>query len=141
MLVSPTAQKSQYEVVDGQQRLTTFFLLLCALRHLLQQEPEAQLLNRLISDSYTTSSGIETRLKLDPRYENASEVMAKLVEINGEPMAVRSGILAAGITSFGSLENLVNAYASLYRYLQDNWDRGTFLISSPCLIIPARGLN
>ncbi len=89
---------------------------------LLQKEPEAQLLNRLISDSYTTSSGIETRLKLDPRYENASEVMAKLVEINGEPMAVRSGIMAAGITSFGSLENLVNAYATLYRYLQDNYD-------------------
>lgn len=122
VLVSPTQQKGQYEVIDGQQRLTTFFLLLCALRHLLQKEPEAQLLNRLISDSYTTSSGIETRLKLDPRYENASEVMSKLVEINGEPMAVRSGILAAGIASFGSLENLVNAYASLYRYLQDNYD-------------------
>lgn len=122
VLVSPTEQKSQYEVIDGQQRLTTFFLLLCALRHLLQKEPEAQLLNRLICDSYTTSSGIETRLKLDPRYENASEVMSKLVEINGEPMAVRSGILAAGITSFGSLENLVNAYATLYRYLQDNYD-------------------
>jgi hypothetical protein len=44
------------------------------------------------------------------------------VEINGEPMAVRSGIMAAGITSFGSLENLVNAYATLYRYLQDNYD-------------------
>ncbi|MCA9464096.1 MAG: DUF262 domain-containing protein [Nitrospira sp.] len=123
VLVSPTEQKkSQYEVIDGQQRLTTFFLLLCALRHLFQKEPEAQLLNRLISDSYTTSSGIETRLKLDPRYENASEVMAKLVEINGEPMAVRSGIMAAGIISFGSLENLVNAYATLYRYLQDNYD-------------------
>ncbi|MGD9649163.1 MAG: DUF262 domain-containing protein [Dongiaceae bacterium] len=122
VLVSPTLQKSHYEVIDGQQRLTTFFLLLCALRHLLQKEPESQLLSRLISDSYTTSSGIETRLKLDPRYENASEVMAKLVEINGEPMAVRSGIMAAGITSFGSLENLVNAYATLYRYLQDNYD-------------------
>ena len=56
VLVSPTVQKSQYEVIDGQQRLTTFFLLLCALRHLLQKEPEAQLLNRLICDSYTTVS-------------------------------------------------------------------------------------
>lgn len=122
VLVSPTEQKSHYEVIDGQQRLTTFFLLLCALRHLLQKEPEAQLLNRLISDSYTTSSGIETRLKLDPRYENASEVMNKLVEINDTPVAVRSAIQAAGITSFGSLENLINAYATLYRYLQDNYD-------------------
>lgn len=122
VLVSPTQQKSHYEVIDGQQRLTTFFLLLCALRHLLQKEPEAQHLNRLISDSYTTSCGIETCLKLDPRYENASEVMRKLVEINSDPVVVRSDVQAAGIPSFGSLENLINAYATLYRYLQDNYD-------------------
>lgn len=122
VLVSPTDQKNHYEVIDGQQRLTTFFLLLCALRHLLQQEPEAQHLNRLISDSYTGSTGIVTRLKLDPRYESAADVMAKVVEINGDPLAVRSGVQASGIASFGSLENLVNAYSTLYHYLKDNYD-------------------
>ncbi len=30
VLVSPSAKKNHYEVIDGQQRLTTFFLLLCA---------------------------------------------------------------------------------------------------------------
>ena len=122
VLVSPTDQKNHYEVIDGQQRLTTFFLLLCALRHLLQQEPEAQHLNRLISDSYTGSTGIVTRLKLDPRYEGAAEVMAKVVEVNGDPVAVRSSVQASGITSFGSLENIINAYSTLYRYLKDNYD-------------------
>ena len=122
VLVSPTEQKNHYEVIDGQQRLTTFFLLLCALRHLLQQEPEAQHLNRLISDSYTGSTGIVTRLKLDPRYEGAAEVMAKVVEVNGDPVAVRSSVQASGITSFGSMENLINAYSTLYRYLKDNYD-------------------
>ena len=122
VLVSPTDQKNHYEVIDGQQRLTTFFLLLCALRHLLQQEPEAQHPNRLISDSYTGSTGIVTRLKLDPRYEGAAEVMAKVVEVNGDPVAVRSSVQASGITSFGSMENLINAYSTLYRYLKDNYD-------------------
>ena len=122
VLVSPTVQKNHYDVIDGQQRLTTFFLLLCALRHLLQQEPEAQHLNRLISDSYTGSTGIVTRLKLDPRYEGAAEVMAKVVEVNGDPVAVRSSVQASGITSFGSMENLINAYSTLYRYLKDNYD-------------------
>lgn len=127
MLVSPTDQKNHYEVIDGQQRLTTFFLLLCALRHLLQQEPEAQHLNRLISDSYTGSAGIVTRLKLDPRYESAAEVIAKVVEIKGDPVAVRAGVQASGIASFGSLENLIDAYSTLYQYLKENYDDATKL--------------
>ena len=42
VLVSPTDQKNHYEVIDGQQRLTTFFLLLCAMKHVFQGEPQRQ---------------------------------------------------------------------------------------------------
>jgi len=123
VLVSPSDQKSHYEVIDGQQRLTTFYLLLCALRHLFQGEPQRQTIGGLISTSYTDSDGeTRTSLKLEPRYENAGEVMTKLVELDAAPQAVRAGIQAAGIASFGSLENLVNAYSTLYRYLKDNYD-------------------
>ncbi len=123
VLVSPTDQKNHYEVIDGQQRLTTFFLLLCALKHLFHAEPQRQMISGLISTSYVDSDGeVRTNLKLEPRYESAGEVMAKLVELDAEPMAVRAGIQAAGIASFGSLENLVNAYSTLYRYLKDNYD-------------------
>ena len=123
VLVSPTEQKNHYEVIDGQQRLTTFFLLLCALKHLFQGEPQRQMLSGLISTSYVDSDGeVCTTLKLEPRYESAGEVMVKLVELDADPMAVRAGIQSSGITSFGSLENLVNAYSTLYRYLKDNYD-------------------
>ena len=123
VLVSPTDQKNHCEVIDGQQRLTTFFLLLCALKHLFQGEPQRQMISGLISTSYVDSDGeVRTNLKLEPRYENAGEVMAKLVELDTDPQAVRAGIQAAGIASFGSLENLVNAYSTLYRYLKDNYD-------------------
>ena len=124
VLVSPTDQKNHYEVIDGQQRLTTFFLLLCALKHLFQSEPQQrQMISGLISTSYVDSDGeVRTNLKLEPRYESAGEVMAKLVELDADPQAVRAGIQAAGIASFGSLENLVNAYSTLYRYLKDNYD-------------------
>lgn len=123
VLVSPTKQKNHCEVIDGQQRLTTFFLLLCALKHLFNGEPQRQAISGLISTSYTDSDG-ETRnsLKLEPRYENASEVMSKLVELDTDPLSVRAGIQASGITSFGSLENLVNAYATIYRYMKDNYN-------------------
>jgi hypothetical protein len=123
VLVSPTDQKNHYEVIDGQQRLTTFFLLLCALKHVFQGEPQRQVVSGLISTSYTDSDGeMRTSLKLEPRYENAGEVMAKLVELDADPQAVRTGIQSAGIASFGSLENLVSAYGTIYRYLKDNYD-------------------
>src|SRR6201996_9820402 len=81
VLVSPTQQKNHYEVIDGQQRLTTFFLLLCALKQLFRGEPQVQVLNGLIATSYTDSDGnARTSLKLEPCYENAGEVVKKLVE-------------------------------------------------------------
>lgn len=82
ILVSPTDQKGHYEVIDGQQRLTTFFLLLCALKNLFQGEPQRQTISGLISSSYTDSEGeTQTTLKLEPRYENAGDVMSKLVQL------------------------------------------------------------
>lgn len=128
ILVSPTQEKDHYEVIDGQQRLTTFFLLLCALKHLFRGRPQHQTIGSLIMTSYADSDGeTRTSLKLEPRYENAGEVMAKIVELDAEPQAVRSGIETAGIASFGSLENIVNAYATLYRYLKNNYDDNTKL--------------
>jgi uncharacterized protein with ParB-like and HNH nuclease domain len=122
VLVSPSSQKNHFEVIDGQQRLTTFFLLLCALKQIFREEPQYQLISGLISTSYASrEGGVKTSLKLDPRYENASEVMAKIVEIEGDPQAIRSGIDAAGISSFGSLENLVNAYGTVYAHLKKKY--------------------
>jgi len=123
VLVSPTSQKNQYEVIDGQQRLTTFFLLLCALKQLFHGEPQYQVLSGLISTSYTDNDGnTQTSLKLEPRYENAGDVMNQIVSLNADPQSTRAGIQAANIPSFGSLENLLNAYGTLYRYLKDNYD-------------------
>ena len=123
VLVSPTDEKNHFEVIDGQQRLTTFFLLLCVLKHLFSGEPQCQTVSGLILTSYTSSEGeTRTSLKLDPRYENAGEVMAKVVALDADPQAMRNGIQAAGITSFGSLENLVNAYGTLYRHFKANYD-------------------
>jgi hypothetical protein len=123
VLVSPTDQKNHYDVIDGQQRLTTFFLLLCVLKHLFQGEPQWRTVSDLISTSYTDGDGeTRTSLKLEPRYENAGDVITKLVELDADPQTVRAGIQSSGIASFGSLENLVNAYGTLYRYLKDNYD-------------------
>lgn len=123
VLVSPLEQKDHYEVIDGQQRLTTLFLLLCALRNLFDGEPQRQALSDLFSTSYTDSGGdVRTSLKLEPRYENAGEIVAKLVGVNSDPERLRASIQAAGIKSFGSLERLVNAYSTTYQHLKANYD-------------------
>lgn len=122
VLVAPTDQKNHYELIDGQQRLTTFFLLLCALKHLFQGEPQWQALSGLISTSYTTRDGeTRTSLKLEPRYEHAGEVITKLVELDADPQTLQAGIQATGIASFGTLENLISTYSTIYRYLNDNY--------------------
>jgi hypothetical protein len=128
VLVSPMTEKSHYEVIDGQQRLTTFFLVLCALKQLFRGEVQVQALSGLISTSYADREGnTRTSLKLEPRYENAGELVNKLVELDADPPTVRGAIQAASIPSFGSLENLVNAYASIHSYLKDNYDESAKL--------------
>ncbi len=123
---SPADQKNHYEVIDGQQRLTTFFLLLCAMKHLFKDEPQQrQIISELISTNYTASDGeAKNSLKLDLRYESADKVMERLVKLDAAPapLDVRVEIQRAGIASFGSLENLVNAYGTLHQYLGDNYN-------------------
>jgi hypothetical protein len=123
ILVSPGSQKNHFEVIDGQQRLTTFYLLLCALRYRFKGTPQHQSINGLISTNYTSSDGeIKTSLKLEPRYENADELMQCLVAQDDEPTNIRAAVQHAGIAQFGSLDNLLNAYGTVYRYLLDNYE-------------------
>jgi hypothetical protein len=128
ILVSPGSQKNHFEVIDGQQRLTTFYLLMCTMRHRFRGTPQHQAINGLISASYATRDGdIKTSLKLEPRYENADELMQCLVAQDDEPAKVRHAVQQAGIAQFGSLDNLLNAYATVYRYLLDNYEDQTSL--------------
>ncbi len=124
ILVSPRdGEKGHYDVIDGQQRLTTTFLILCALRVLFSGMEQGQTINGLTAISYTDTQGdIKTNLKLEPRYENAGEVIEKLVQVNGDPQAVRANIQSSGIQIYGSVENILNAYDVIYRFLTNNYD-------------------
>ena len=121
VLVSPGEPKGHFEVIDGQQRLTTFFLILVALRARLVNEPaHRKLLDDLMAATYTSGASIRTQLKLDPRYENAGDVLRAIVDADGNPATVLEAVKATGIGSFGSLENLIEAYRVIWVYLQSN---------------------
>jgi hypothetical protein len=65
---------------------------------------------------------LQTSLKLEPRYENALELMNRIVAIDADPQTTRTKIAAAGIQKFGSLENLLNAYGTVHAYLDGNYN-------------------
>lgn len=122
ILVAPTAERGHLDVIDGQQRLTTLFLLLCALRCKFKGETQEGMLNNLISFSTTRRDGETVNsLKLDPRYENAGEVMSCLVKTADNPAAVRAAVQAGGIQHFGSLRNLLRAYEIIFDYIDANY--------------------
>ncbi|MBZ0147438.1 MAG: DUF262 domain-containing HNH endonuclease family protein, partial [Pseudorhodoplanes sp.] len=122
VLVSPSEERNHFEVIDGQQRLTTLFLLLCALRQRFHGEPLYALLSGLLSTSCTVRGGkLKTSLKLEPRYENAEELMNRIVAADADAQTTRAKVAAAGIPKFGSLENLLNAYSAVHAYLDENY--------------------
>ena len=130
VLVSPQGdEKNHFDVIDGQQRLTTTFLILCALRVLFKEMPQhGKAIDDLMTSSYTDSQGnIKTSLKLEPRYENAGDAIGRIVDVNDEPQAVKAIIQNAGIPIYGSVENIINAYDVIYRFLTDNYDDETKL--------------
>ena len=126
VLVAPYGKddtlRNRFDVIDGQQRLTTLFLLLCALRNQFKGTPQAQMLNELIASKSLDGDGNVVRsLKLVPRYESASDLINQIVELDTDPQGLRTAVQASGIPSFGSLENLLNAYQVVYQYLRDNY--------------------
>jgi hypothetical protein len=122
VLVSPTPQRNHFEVIDGQQRLTTLFLLLCALRQRIQGQPEYPLFSQLLSTGYVDSGGnLRTSLKLEPRYEHAGELVNRIVAVDADAETTRAKITAAGIQRFGSLENLLNAYSTIHAYIDSTY--------------------
>jgi len=122
VLVAPTNEKDVFDVIDGQQRLTTFFLVLCALKVYFRGEPQETALSNLMASEVTRRDGeVVARLKLDPQYENASEVINCVVKAQGDPQVVRSAVNNSGIKSFGSLKNLLRAYETIYNYLGTNY--------------------
>ena len=119
ILVSDTADKDNtLEVIDGQQRLTTLFLTLCALKHLLGDATD---FNQLISKRRTALDGSPNfSYRLDLHYEGAED-FCKVVstapsydELKGQLVELRGNL-------FGSLDNLANAYQNIILFLTDKY--------------------
>ncbi len=122
IIVTPRESNNQFDVIDGQQRLTTFYLILCAMKALFDLRGEENEINSLISSSKVLETGKTKKiLKLEPRYDGAFEIIQCIIKENSNSLTTEKAIKASGINTFGALKNIVNAYGTVYDYLNDNF--------------------
>ncbi|MCK9335174.1 MAG: DUF262 domain-containing HNH endonuclease family protein [Candidatus Cloacimonetes bacterium] len=122
IIVTPRESNNQFDVIDGQQRLTTFYLILCAMKALFDLRGEENEINSLISSSKVLETGKTKKiLKLEPRYDGAFEIIQCIIKKNKDSLTTEKAIKASGINTFGALKNIVNAYGTVYDYLNDNF--------------------
>lgn len=101
------------ELIDGQQRTTTLFLMLCAFRNIYKERGlGTNVMDPLIYESTLDDSGDEVnKYHLELQYEESSKVLELLAQNEALPMQISE-----------SAKRLEAAYRSIYRYIKDNTD-------------------
>jgi hypothetical protein len=125
VLVAPddsNEQADELDLIDGQQRTTTFFLILCALRRRFLRRAQQPAIEALLATSYTDFEGNTiSRLRLEPCYENATELVDFLRQFNGEDAELSDALAVAGLARFGSSRRIADVFVAVSAYLQRNF--------------------
>lgn len=105
-----------FQLIDGQQRITTLFISLCAFRDRrkdLADTESLQFLEAMIRDQYQNMDGTTgVRLRLRPLYEDAGEVLHEIAQGN-PPVPVKN--------LPNSARNMLEAYATAYEFLEEQF--------------------
>jgi len=117
ILVSDTQDK-KLEVIDGQQRLTTLFLTLCALKHLLGEASDFD--DFLFKNQITPYGAAKPSHRLELCYEGA-EHFCKIAAQAPSYDDLKKQLIEMHGKLFGSLENLTAAYQNIIHFLQDKY--------------------
>lgn len=102
-----------FDLIDGQQRTTTSFLTLCALRDALTEldsEVPSTLKSQIADGSTDWQGKTVQRMRLDLQYEDASGVLEEYGQ--GKAFEART-------EGTRSIQNLANAYAAIREFLTD----------------------
>lgn len=99
------------ELIDGQQRTTTLFLMLCAFRNIYKERSlGTNVMDPLIFESTLNDSGDEiNKYHLELQYEESSRIL-EIIALNEERPTEMSA----------SARRLVEAYQSIYQFVNDN---------------------
>ncbi len=113
-----------YEVIDGQQRITTAYVLLCAIRDYLKSiksDESIELLNRQISSTDIDEDGNDiSRYRVTLQYEDSGGVLEKI--------ASRKKL--SNIPETASSTNIQNAYKNILKLIEEEFGKEDSSISA-----------
>lgn len=103
---------SQFELIDGQQRLTTFFILLCALKKIYREHDEntSVLENLVFSSTMDENGDTINQYHLQLQYEDARNYLETVERDEAQPKV---------LTASG--EKLFNAYTTIISFLAEKF--------------------
>jgi uncharacterized protein with ParB-like and HNH nuclease domain len=130
ILVSPTigGKENCFDVIDGQQRLITIFLILCALRALSEDDKRKDHIGKLIEDNTPDNEGnLNTQFRILPSYEDTDKLIGKIAQSEEPFRSIRSKIESSGSPQTDSVTNILKAYEIILKFLADNYDCETKL--------------
>jgi len=111
------ADDGTFSLIDGQQRMTTIYLILCAIRELLKEfgeNPNQTLVNQ-IHDAFTNDKGEEEfRQRLILQYEDSQGILRRIVQ---DPNNADSGIMKTT-----SVVRILSALRDIVEFLRVNLD-------------------
>jgi hypothetical protein len=123
-----------FQLIDGQQRLTTSYLILCVIRDLLLElgtEPPATISGQISSVSMDPKTGEDVfRYRLVLQYEDSQGIL--------EIIAGKPGSVGEVKPETSSVENIVDAYKSIREFIQANFDNDVSRIKAFAAAITLR---
>lgn len=104
-----------YELIDGQQRTTSIFLIICAFKKLYRErEIDTDTIERMIKDKTVNSLGDSVDCyKLELQYKDSSNILSKIANNLERPENLT-----------GSAERLYNAYENVISFLKNRFKEG-----------------
>ena len=120
VLVSQKGGEGPFYVIDGQQRLTTIFLILCALRELFDGDERSEIISNLIEEKYSDGQSLKANRKLKLQYEDTEKVIEIIIKANEKPEKVRrmTENELGDDKIHGSIKNILDAYEVVYKFLE-----------------------
>jgi hypothetical protein len=113
-IVTCPSPRGKFDLIDGQQRMTTLFVILCAIRDRLEflGDKNTSVIRRLIAEESTDDWGNDVfQPRLEPQYEDAGDVFVKLID----------GKKPSKSANTRSMRNVANAYYSALAFLTNEF--------------------